>query len=51
MCFTWAYTDIATESIQRIMEKAMEQFGDQLYIKHTPILQQEGTNSYIILRK
>ncbi len=28
--------------LELILEKGLQQFGDQLYIKHTPILQQEG---------
>ncbi|KAJ3565713.1 hypothetical protein NPX13_g7403 [Xylaria arbuscula] len=30
------------ESITAVLEKSLSQFSDQLYIKHTPILQQEG---------
>jgi telomere length regulation protein len=30
------------ETITVILEKSLNQFGDQLYIKHSPILQQEG---------
>jgi len=30
------------DSISTVLEKSLNQFGDQLYIKHTPILQQEG---------
>jgi hypothetical protein len=29
--------------IQAVLEKSLQQFGDQLYIKHTPTLQQDGT--------
>lgn len=29
--------------IQVVLEKSLQHFGDQLYIKHTPTLQQEGT--------
>lgn len=29
--------------IETVLEKSLQQFGDQLYIKHTPTLQQEGT--------
>lgn len=28
--------------IETVLEKILQQFGDQLYIKHAPILQQEG---------
>jgi telomere length regulation protein len=34
------------ESILTVLEKSLNQFGDQLYIKHTPILQQEGELNY-----
>ena len=30
------------DSIVAVLEKSINQFGDQLYIKHSPILQQEG---------
>jgi hypothetical protein len=30
------------DSLQEVLEKSMQQFGDKLYIKHTPILNQEG---------
>ena len=30
------------ESIITVLEKSLSQFGDQLYIRHSPILQQEG---------
>lgn len=29
-------------AIETVLEKSLQQFGDQLYIKHTPTLQQEG---------
>lgn len=28
--------------MESVFEKSLQQFGDQLYIKHTPIMQQEG---------
>ena len=28
--------------LEAIFEKSLQQFGDQLYIRHTPIMQQEG---------
>ena len=28
--------------MEAILEKSMQQFGDQLYIKHTPSMQQDG---------
>ena len=28
--------------IEMVLEKSLKQFGDQLYIKHTPTMQQEG---------
>ena len=30
--------------LESILEKSLQQFGDQLYIKHAPSLQQEGMN-------
>ena len=30
------------EAITTVLEKSMSQFGDQLYMRHTPIIQQEG---------
>ena len=30
------------EDICTVVEKSINQFGDQLYIKHSPMLQQEG---------
>ena len=30
------------DSLVTVLEKSVDQFGDQLYIKHTPMLQQEG---------
>jgi telomere length regulation protein len=33
------------DSISTVLEKSLSQFGDPLYIKHTPILQQEGESS------
>lgn len=40
--------------LETILEKSLQQFGDQLYIRHTPTLQQEGevfpiSNVYSIL--
>ncbi len=32
------------ESLAKVLEKAVDQFGDQLYIKHAPMLQQEGVS-------
>jgi telomere length regulation protein len=34
--------------IETVLEKSMQQFGDQLYIRHTPTLQQEGMCSFTI---
>lgn len=36
------------ETITTVLEKSMSLFGDQLYIKHTPMLQQEGEPIYQI---
>lgn len=33
------------------MEKSMEQFGDQLFIKHAPMVQQEGKKKVILLNE
>lgn len=30
------------------MERSMEQFGDQMFIKHAPMVQQEGMMSIVI---
>jgi hypothetical protein len=30
------------EDVVNVLEKSLAQFGDQLYIKHSPVLQQEG---------
>lgn len=30
------------DDLETVLEKSIAQFGDQLYIKHTPVLQQEG---------
>ena len=30
------------KDMEVIFDKSLQQFGDQLYIKHTPIMQQEG---------
>lgn len=30
------------DSIATVFEKSLSQFGDYLYIRHTPVLQQEG---------
>ena len=34
------------KDIEVIFDKSLHQFGDQLYIKHTPIIQQEGSLKY-----
>lgn len=28
--------------IETVLDKSLQQFGDQLYIKHTPTIQQDG---------
>lgn len=40
-------TSIATEKhdVETVFEKSLQQFGDQLYIKHVPSLQQESNDS------
>lgn len=35
------------DSIATVFEKSLNQFGDYLYIRHTPVLQQEGTQDGI----
>ncbi|OAX83232.1 hypothetical protein ACJ72_02410 [Emergomyces africanus] len=37
------------ESILEIIQKALEMFGDKLYIKHTPAYAQEGNTQIILL--
>lgn len=32
--------------LEAVLEKSMQQFGDQLYIKHAPSLQQEGNKPH-----
>jgi telomere length regulation protein len=34
------------EDVVNVLEKSLGQFGDQLYIKHSPMLQQEGWYQY-----
>jgi telomere length regulation protein len=35
--------------VEVVFDKSLQQFGDQLYIKHTPIMQQEGLLSTLYL--
>jgi telomere length regulation protein len=37
------------DSIVSVLEKSISQFGDQLYIKHSPILQQEAHTQVLLL--
>lgn len=37
-----AVVAIDEHKMEQVLEKSMQQFGDQLYIKHTPSLQQDG---------
>ncbi|KAI1430043.1 telomere length regulation protein [Xylaria sp. FL1777] len=37
------------ESISTVLEKSLNQFSDQLYIKHTPLLQQEAHAQVLLL--
>jgi len=32
------------DDLESVLDKSLKQFGDQLYIRHTPTLQQEGMN-------
>lgn len=34
------------DDLVMVLEKSLGQFGDQLYIKHSPMLQQEGWCQY-----
>lgn len=36
------------EAITTVLEKSLHQFGDELYIRHSPVLQQEGRGPKII---
>lgn len=38
------------ETITLILEKSVNQFGDQLYIKHTAIMQQQGERAALFSR-
>jgi telomere length regulation protein len=46
-----AITALAADKtvIEEVLEKSLHQFGDQLYIKHTTAMQQEGTNMAIFM--
>ncbi|KAI9806862.1 MAG: telomere binding protein [Piccolia ochrophora] len=44
-----AATSPDTDTLQAILEKSMQQFGDNLYIKHTPILHQEVNAQNLLL--
>lgn len=35
------------DAVTTVLEKSLNQFGDQLYIKHTAILQQEGGTEFV----
>ena len=35
--------------METVLEKSLQQFGDQLYIRHTPTMQQEGIFSQLLL--
>ncbi|KAI0404830.1 telomere length regulation protein [Xylaria palmicola] len=37
------------DTISTVLERSLSQFGDQLYIKHTPILQQEAHAQVLLL--
>jgi len=37
--------------IETVLEKSLQQFGDQLYIKHTPTLQQDGNPRSVMFRR
>lgn len=39
------------DSIASVFEKSLNQFGDYLYIRHTPVLQQEGMQDSMLCGK
>ena len=39
---------VSKNDLEAIFEKSLQQFGDQLYIRHTPIMQQEGIYSWLL---
>lgn len=39
------------DSIASVFEKSLSQFGDYLYIRHTPVLQQEGMQNGMLCEK
>lgn len=39
------------DSIATVFEKSLNQFGDYLYIRHTPVLQQEGMQDGMLCEK
>lgn len=39
------------DSIASVFEKSLSQFGDYLYIRHTPVLQQEGMQNSMLCEK
>ncbi|CAD0106893.1 unnamed protein product [Aureobasidium uvarum] len=42
-------TNMLEDSIQDLMEKTMKRFGDNLFVKHSPILQQEACAQILLL--
>ncbi|KAK3393224.1 telomere length regulation protein-domain-containing protein [Podospora didyma] len=44
-----AITSQDRDNIVAVLEKSINQFGDQLYIKHSPILQQEAHTEVLLL--
>ena len=37
-----------TSFVEKLLEKILGQFGDQLYIRHTPTMQQEGRSTFCL---
>lgn len=35
----------SADDLESVLDRSLKQFGDQLYIRHTPTLQQEGTRA------
>ncbi|KAF2400397.1 hypothetical protein EJ06DRAFT_428657 [Trichodelitschia bisporula] len=38
-----------SDRMETVLEKSLERFGDQLFIKHTPIIEQEATAQILLL--
>lgn len=40
-----------TEQLTTVLDKFIERFGDSLFIKHSPIIHQEGMSTLLIYKK